>query len=74
MEDLLGEIEVLPLEVPADVDYGGIRAELEAAGKPIGGNDLLIAAHARALGAIVVTANVQEFERVRGLKVEDWLA
>lgn len=74
VEDLLGEIEVLPLEVPADVDYGGIRAELEAAGKPIGGNDLLIAAHARALGAIVVTANVQEFERVRGLKVEDWLA
>ena len=74
VEDLLGEIEVLPFEVPADADYGGIRAELEAAGKPIGGNDLLIAAHARALGATVVTANVQEFERVRSLKVENWLA
>jgi tRNA(fMet)-specific endonuclease VapC len=74
VEDLLGEIEVLSLEVPADADYGGIRAELDAAGKPIGGNDLLIAAHGRALGATVVTANVQEFERVRGLKVENWLA
>jgi tRNA(fMet)-specific endonuclease VapC len=48
VEDLLGEIDVLPFEVPADTDYGGIRAGLEAAGKPIGGNDLLIATHARA--------------------------
>jgi tRNA(fMet)-specific endonuclease VapC len=74
VEDLLGEIEVLPFEVPADVEYGEIRAELETAGRPIGGNDLLIAAHSRALGATVVTANIQEFERVRGLKVENWLA
>jgi tRNA(fMet)-specific endonuclease VapC len=73
VEDLLGEIEVLPLEFPADSEYGGIRAELEAAGRPIGGNDLLIAAHACALGVTIVTANVQEFERVRGLKVENWL-
>ena len=41
VEDLLGEIAVLPLDVPADTDYAGIRAELEAAGKPIGSNDLL---------------------------------
>jgi tRNA(fMet)-specific endonuclease VapC len=74
VEDLLGEIAVLPFEVPADVEYGEIRAELETAGRPIGGNDLLIAAHSRALGATVVTANIQEFERVRGLKVENWLA
>ena len=46
VEDLLGEIDILPLEIPADSEYGGIRAELEAAGRPIGGNDLLIAAHA----------------------------
>jgi tRNA(fMet)-specific endonuclease VapC len=73
VEDLLGEIAVLPFEAPADADYGAIRAGLEAAGAPIGGNDLLIAAHARALGAIIVTANVQEFRRVRGVKVENWL-
>ncbi len=74
VEDLLGEIEVLPFEGPADVEYGEIRAGLETAGKPIGGNDLLIAAHAHALGATVVTANTKEFERVPGLKVENWLA
>jgi tRNA(fMet)-specific endonuclease VapC len=74
VEDLLGEIEVLPLDVPADADYGGIRSELEAAGKPIGGNDLLIAAHAHATGATIVTANTAEFKRIRGLNVENWLA
>ena len=74
VEDLLAEIEILPLEVPADTEYGGIRAELEAAGKPIGGNDLLIAAHAYATGSTVVTANTSEFRRIRGLKVENWLA
>lgn len=73
VEDLLGEIAVLPFEAPADADYGAIRAQLEATGQPIGGNDLLIAAHARALGAIIVTANVQEFRRVRNVKVENWL-
>jgi len=71
--DLLGEIDVLPFEPPADADYGGIRASLEAAGTPIGSNDMLIAAHAQALGAIIVTANADEFKRVRGLKVENWL-
>jgi tRNA(fMet)-specific endonuclease VapC len=74
VEDLLGEIEVLPLDVPADTDYGGIRSELEAAGKPIGSNDLLIAAHACAVGATIVTANTDEFKRIRGLNVENWLA
>jgi tRNA(fMet)-specific endonuclease VapC len=74
VEELLGEIEVLPLEVPTDTEYGGIRSELEAAGKPIGGNDLLIAAHARAIQATIVTANTDEFKRIRGLSVENWLA
>jgi tRNA(fMet)-specific endonuclease VapC len=73
VEDLLGEITVLPLDVPADAEYGGIRAKLEAAGKPIGSNDLLIAAHAYATGVTIVTANVDEFKRIRGLKVENWL-
>jgi tRNA(fMet)-specific endonuclease VapC len=74
VEDLLGEIDVLPFEVPADADYGVLRAFVEAAGTPIGSNDMLIAAHAQALGATIVTANADEFERVRGLKVENWLA
>jgi tRNA(fMet)-specific endonuclease VapC len=74
VEDLLGEIDVLPLDVPADAEYGGIRSELEAAGKPIDGNDLPIAAHAYAIGATIVTANTNEFKRIRGLNVENWLA
>lgn len=74
VEVILGSIQVLAFDVPADAEYGGIRAELEAAGKPIGPNDLLIAAHAYALGAVLVTANIGEFTRVRGLKVENWLS
>jgi tRNA(fMet)-specific endonuclease VapC len=74
VEDLLGEITVLPFDVPADAEYGAIRSELETAGTPIGSNDLLIAAHACATGATIVTANANEFKRIRGLKVENWLA
>jgi tRNA(fMet)-specific endonuclease VapC len=74
VEEFLAEVPVVPFDVPADGEYGGIRAELEAAGRPIGSNDLLIAAHACALGATVVTANVGEFRRIRGLNVENWLA
>ena len=74
VEAILGGLDILPLDVPVDVEYGGIRAELDAAGTPIGPNDLLIAAHAYALGATLVTANVAEFARVRGLSVENWLA
>lgn len=70
---ILGALDILPLDVPADAEYGGIRAELEAAGRTIGPNDLLIASHAYALGAVMVTDNVGEFSRVRGLTVENWL-
>ena len=73
VEDLLSEVSVLPLDAAADAEYGEIRSALEAAGRPIGANDLLIAAHARATGAIIVTANAAEFKRVPGLKVENWL-
>ncbi|EZP69811.1 Ribonuclease VapC [Sphingomonas paucimobilis] len=74
IEAILGSVSVLALDVPADAEYGGIRAELESAGKPIGPNDLFIAAHAYALGATLVTANIGEFFRVRALKVENWLS
>lgn len=74
VEDLLGEINVLPFDVPADAQYGRIRFQLEAAGKTIGNNDMLIAPHATAVGATIVTANAGEFKRVGGLVVENWLA
>lgn len=71
---ILDSLQVLPLDTPADARYGGLRVELEAAGRPIGPNDLFIAAHACALKAVLVTANAGEFSRVRGLEVENWLA
>ena len=72
LEEVLSALDVLPLEEPADRHYGQIRSSLERSGKPIGRNDLLIAAHARAMGATLVTNNVGEFRRVPDLTVEDW--
>ena len=73
VDGILETIPVLPLDIPADAEYGGIRAELEAAGQPIGMNDLLIAAHAHALGLTLVTDKTREFSRISGLNVENWL-
>ena len=73
IEGILSTMDVLPLEVPVDAIYGQLRARLERAGTPIGGNDLLIAAHALALGHTVVTDNEREFSRIPGLPVENWL-
>ena len=73
IEAILGSIQVLALEPPSDVRYGEIRAGLEAAGTPIGPNDLLIAAHTSAMGAVLVTANIREFARVPDLLVQNWL-
>ncbi len=73
LEAILGVIEILPLAQPVDHIYGSIRAALEGAGTPIGGNDLLIAAHAMASDCILVTDNEREFSRVEGLSIENWL-
>jgi tRNA(fMet)-specific endonuclease VapC len=73
LEQVLSAIEILPLTPPADRLYGDIRAQLERAGTPIGGNDLLIAAHALASDCILVTDNEREFARVEGLSIENWL-
>ena len=73
LEAVLGALEILPLEKPADVSYGSIRVQLERAGKPIGANDLLIAAQALTLGYAVVTDNEKEFSRVKHLQVENWV-
>ena len=73
VEELLQVLDVLAMDVDADLHYGDIRADLEAAGTPIGPNDMLIAAHARYLNLTLVSANVKEFSRVPGLSVENWL-
>lgn len=73
LEAILAAIDVLPLEPPADATYGMIRAKLEKAGRPIGGNDLLIASQAVTLGCTVVTDNEDEFKRVENLLHENWL-
>lgn len=57
---------------PAAIRYGTVRKELERAGTPIGPLDTLIASHALSLDLILVTSNVDEFNRVRGLRIEDW--
>jgi tRNA(fMet)-specific endonuclease VapC len=73
LEAVLGAIDVLAFESPADVIYGDVRADLERSGQPIGANDLLIAAQALALGHTVVTDNEREFSRVDNLLLENWL-
>lgn len=69
----LANVEALPFDPAAADEAGAIRAELAATGQPIGAYDLLIAGHARSLGAVLVTHNTREFNRVQGLQVEDWI-
>jgi tRNA(fMet)-specific endonuclease VapC len=73
LEAVLGVLEVLPFEAPADTAYAVIRTRLEQTGRPIGGNNLLIAAQAYALGYTIVTDNEGEFARIDGLIRENWL-
>ncbi len=73
LETVLGALEVLPFEAPADAAYGLLRARLEQAGQPIGANDLLIAAQAVALRHAIVTDNEREFARIDDLPCENWL-
>jgi tRNA(fMet)-specific endonuclease VapC len=71
VEAVLGAMDTLPFDSPADEIYGSIRTRLESAGTPIGGNDLLIAAQALALEHTLVTDNDKEFSRIKGLRVEN---
>jgi len=72
LDFFLQHIQVLDYHVDAAADYGNIRAALKALGAPIGPNDTLIAAHARWLGLTLVTNNIREFNRVPGLRIENW--
>ena len=73
VEATLNDLDVQPLGTDADRLYARLRVELERKGTPISGNDMLIAAHALALDATLVTANTREFARIVGLKLENWL-
>jgi len=73
LEAVLGALEVLPFEAPADAAYGLLRTRLEQAGRPIGANDLLIAGQALSLGYTVITDSEKEFAHVEDLRQENWL-
>jgi tRNA(fMet)-specific endonuclease VapC len=73
IEGSLASLDVAPWEAPADRLYARIRTHLEKTGRLIGQNDMLIAAHALALDAILVTDNEKEFSLVPGLRVENWV-
>lgn len=73
LEAILGALEVIALEQPADAAYGEVRAALERTGQLIGPNDLLIAAQSLALEMVLVTDNEREFVRVAGLEMQNWL-
>lgn len=70
---LLANIEILDFNSSAADYYGKVRADLEKAGTPIGPLDMMIAGHAKSLGYTVVTNNIKEFKRVKGLKLENWV-
>lgn len=74
VEDFTARLDVLDYGRKAAAHYGEIRADMERKGTPIGVNDLHIAAHARSEGLILVTNNLREFKRVKGLRTENWLA
>ncbi len=74
IEGLIARLEVAPFEDHASEHFGQLRAELYRIGQPIGPYDMMIAGHARAMGLILVTNNMKEFERVPGLRVENWVS
>ncbi|MGD9942456.1 MAG: tRNA(fMet)-specific endonuclease VapC [Burkholderiaceae bacterium] len=72
VEGFAARLDVLPYDLDAAVHTGQLRAELARAGTPIGPYDQMIAGHARSRGLILVTNERREFERVPGLRIEDW--
>ncbi len=74
LESFCLDLEILSFDRPAGIHYGGIRQVLTERGHLIGANDLLIASHARSVGATLVTNNVKEFCRVPELEIENWLS
>ena len=73
LDTVLAALPVHPFEPPGERIYGALRARLEQEGRPIGGNDLLIGSHALLLDLTLATGNTREFERIEGLRCENWL-
>lgn len=73
VEGFIARLDVLDYDMPAAAHTAQIRAELKRAGLQVGPYDQMIAGHARSRGLVVVTHNTKEFERVAGLRIEDWL-
>lgn len=73
IEGLAARLDVSPFDADAAINFGQLRAELYAAGNPIGPYDMMIAGHTRSLGLILVTNNAREFDRVPGLRIENWV-
>ena len=73
IEGLAARLEVSPFDAKAAAHFGQLRAELYRSGNPIGPYDTMIAGHARSLGLILVTNNTNEFDRVPGLRIENWV-
>ncbi len=73
IEALAARLDVIPFDSEAAIHFGQVRAELANSGKVIGPYDLMIAGHARSRGLILVTNNLREFNRVPGLRVENWV-
>jgi len=73
IEMLSARIEVLPFDSASSYHFGQIRSQLYRTGQPIGPYDMMIAGHARSAGLILVTNNIIEFERVAGLRLENWI-
>lgn len=73
IEDFISRLEVLPYTEKAATHFGDIKARLSKQGAMIGENDIHIAAHARSEGLILVSNNLREFERVEGLRLENWV-
>ncbi len=72
IEAMAARLEIVPFDNKAAYHFGQIRAVLYRTGQPIGPYDMMIAGQARAIGLILVTNNIKEFERVPGLLLEDW--
>jgi tRNA(fMet)-specific endonuclease VapC len=73
LKAVLAALEILPFEPPADATYGLLRVRLEQSVRPIGANDLIIAAQALAFGYTLITDNEKEFGRISDLRYENWL-
>jgi len=74
LEQFILPLEIIDFNFSAATEYGKIRSDLEKKGTPIGSLDMLIAAHAKSVGAVLVTNNTKEFERVTDLKIENWVS